>query len=107
MGAGLYVLLVLIGIFVFVRMPVSESFLFTHAPAKNRATLLGVYFLGSSAGGGIFTPLIGWPSDKYDFRYSFSIIALCVLALIAICGIILLILRQEGKPHKPADASAN
>jgi MFS family permease len=63
MGGGLYVLLVLIGSFVFIRMPVSESFLFEHAPAKRRSTLLGVYFLGSSLGGGVFTPVVGWLSD--------------------------------------------
>ena len=59
MGLGLYGLLVLIGVFVFTRMPVSESFLFTHAPARQRATLLGVYFLGSSAGGGVLGGGVG------------------------------------------------
>ena len=97
MGVGLYVLLALIGVFVFVRMPVSESFLFTHAPARQRATLLGVYFLGSSVGGGVFTPVIGWLSDRFDFRYSFALIALAILVLTLICGAILALLRQEGQ----------
>lgn len=96
-GAGLYVLLVLIGVFVFVRMPVSESFLFAHAPPRQRATLLGVYFLGSSVGGGVFTPVIGWLSDRYDFRYSFAFIALAILVLTVICGVILASLRREGQ----------
>jgi MFS family permease len=95
MGPGLYVLLVLIGVFVFMRMPVSESFLFAHAPDRQRATLLGAYFLGSSAGGGVFTPVIGWLSDRYDFRYSFAVIALAILALTLICGVILAVLRRE------------
>ena len=97
MGAGLYILLILIGVFVFARIPVSESFLFAHAPARQRATLLGVYFLGSSAGGGVFTPLIGWLSDHYDFRYSFAVIALILVVLTVICGVILIGLRQEGR----------
>ena len=97
MGPGLYILLVLIGVFVFTRMPVSESFLFAHAPARQRATLLGVYFLGSSVGGGVFTPVIGWLSDRHGFRYSFAFIALAILALAMICGVILVALRRQGE----------
>ncbi|UCF98519.1 MAG: MFS transporter [Spirochaetaceae bacterium] len=97
MGVGLYILLILVGMFVFVRMPVSESFLFAHAPARQRSTLLGVYFLGSNLGGGVFTPVIGWLSDRYGFRYSFAVIALAVLVLTLICGALLAGLRQEGK----------
>jgi FSR family fosmidomycin resistance protein-like MFS transporter len=97
MGWGLYVLLVLLGVFVFTRMPVSESFLFIHAPARQRATLLGVYFLGSSAGGGVFTPVVGWLSDRYDFRYSFAAVALGILVLMLICGVVLVALRREGQ----------
>jgi FSR family fosmidomycin resistance protein-like MFS transporter len=97
LGAGLYALMVLIGVFIFVRMPVSESFLFTHAPPRYRATLLGVYFLGSSAGGGVFTPVVGWLSDRHGFRYSFAAVALAILVLTVLCGLILLGLRDEMK----------
>jgi MFS family permease len=97
LGAGLYALMVLIGVFIFVRMPVSESFLFAHAPRRYRATLLGAYFLGSSAGGGVFTPFIGWLSDRHDFRYSFAIVTLALVILTVLCGAILLGLRNELK----------
>jgi FSR family fosmidomycin resistance protein-like MFS transporter len=97
MGVGLYILLILIGVFAFMRMPVSDSFLFAHAPARYRATLLGVYFLGSSAGGGVFTPVIGWLSDRSGFRYSFAVIALSMVVLTVICGAVLALLRQEGR----------
>jgi MFS family permease len=105
MGAGLYVLLILIGLFVFVRMPVSESFLFSHAPAKQRSTLLGVYFLGSSLGGGVFTPVLGWLSDRYGFRYSFALIAVSILILTIICGAILIIYRQAGRETETSRCS--
>jgi MFS family permease len=101
MGVGMYGLLVLLGVFTFVRMPVSESFIFENAPAKRRATLLGVYFLGSSAGGGIFTPLIGWLSDTRDFQYSFALIALALLVLTIVCGVLLFLLRKEASAIKP------
>ena len=106
MGVGLYILLVLVGMFVFVRMPVSESFLFLHAPARHRATILGFYFLGSSGGGGVFTPVIGLLSDRYDFRYSFPMIALILVVLTVVCGVILAGLRQEGKSEEALQVSA-
>jgi MFS family permease len=97
MGVGLYALLVLIGAFVFIRMPVSESFLFEHAPSKNRSTLLGVYFLGSSLGGGVFTPVVGWMSDHNGFRFSFAIVALVMVVLTALCGVLLIVFRRSGQ----------
>ena len=97
MGAGLYILFILIGLFVFIRMPVSESFLFSHAPVKQRSTLLGVYFLGSSLGGGVLTPVIGWLSDRHGFRYSFAVVAISILILTVVCGAILGIYRQAGR----------
>ena len=97
MGAGLYILFILIGLFVFIRMPVSESFLFSHAPVKQRSTLLGVYFLGSSLGGGVLTPVIGWLSDRHGFRYSFAVVAISILIVTVVCGAILGIYRQAGR----------
>jgi len=93
---GLYLVLILIGVFIFVRMPVSESFLYSHAPANRRSTLLGVYFLGGSLGGGVLTPVIGWLTDLYGFEQSFSLIALALLVTTVVCGTILLIFRPKG-----------
>jgi FSR family fosmidomycin resistance protein-like MFS transporter len=106
MGAGVYILLVLIGLFMFMRMPVSESLIFAQAPARQRSTLLGVYFLGSNLGGGVFTPLVGWLSDRHGFLYSFTAVALAILILAVVCGVILASLRREGRraPESPQTA---
>lgn len=104
-GPGLYLLFVLIGVFVFVRMPVSEAFLFANAPARQRATLLGVYFLGSSVGGGVFTPLIGWLSDVRNFQFSFAVIAVILLVLTVVTGIVLTMLRHEGRRSVKPEAT--
>jgi MFS family permease len=100
------VLLALIGVFLFVRMPVSESFLFAHAPLRQRSTLLGVYFLGSNLGGGVFTPVIGWLSDLHGFRYSFAAIALGIVALTIVCAAILVLYRGEGRKIRGGAVSA-
>jgi FSR family fosmidomycin resistance protein-like MFS transporter len=105
MGAGIYILLVLIGVFLFMRMPVSESFLFAQAPARQRSTLLGVYFLGSNLGGGVFTPVVGWLSDRHGFRYSFTAVALAILVLAGVSGVILAAFRREGEPARRSPAT--
>jgi MFS family permease len=88
-GVALYIVLLLIGSFIFVRMPVSEAFLMGEAPSRMRATLLGVYFLGSSVGGGVFTPALGHLADDYGFRRSFDLAAGSLLAVTAVCAALL------------------
>lgn len=109
-GLLFYVLLVLTGVFIFVRMPVSEAFLFQHAPSRSRSTLLGVYFLGASSGGGVFTPLIGRIADVQGFERSFLMVAAAILAVTLVCGLILAVLRgeeREGeKTAAPGEAKA-
>ena len=39
-------------------------------------------------------------SDRFDFRYSFALIALILLVLTVICGAILAGLRQEGRSRE-------
>ncbi len=85
-----------IGVFIFVRMPVSESFLFSHAPARGRSTLLGVYFLGASLGGGVFTPVIGRLSDLHGFPHSFALAAAALLVTTVVCGGLLAVFRGTG-----------
>jgi len=89
-GFALYALLVLVGLVIFVRMPVSESYLTSEAPARSRSLLLGVYFLGSSVGGGVFTPLIGAGIDRHGFARSFALLAviLLVVTVAAVVGLV-------------------
>ena len=105
-GPGLYLLLILIGVFIFVRMPVSESFLFSHAPARSRSMLLGVYFLGASLGGGVFTPVIGRLSDLHGFQHSFGLVAGALLVTTVLCGGLLAIFRGAGRETIDASPAA-
>ncbi len=93
-GIGLYVLFILLGLFMFIRMPVSESLIIDKTPIRLRSAVLGVYFLGSSVGGGAFTPLVGWLSDNYGFRRSFTVNAAIILGLIVVCAVVLALSRE-------------
>ena len=88
-GIGIAVLLVLIGAFLYVRMPVSESYIIGQVPERNRSTVLGIYFLGSMEGAGILTPVMGNLIDNFGFSTSFSIAGATVLGITLLCSFFL------------------
>jgi MFS family permease len=82
-------LLLLIGIIIYVRMPVSESYIIKKAPPRNRSTILGIYFFSSMEGGGILTPVMGHLIDHFGFGYSFTIAGAVLVGVTLLCGILL------------------
>ncbi len=88
-GIGIRALLVLIGIFIYVRMPVSEAYIIGQTSERNRSTILGLYFLSSMEGGGLLTPVMGYLIDNFGFYTSFSIAGAIILGVTFICSIFL------------------
>jgi len=86
---GILILLLLIGIIIYVRMPVSESYIIRHTSPRNRSTILGIYFFGSMEGGGILTPVAGYLIDHYGFGTSFTISGALLLIVTFICALLL------------------
>ena len=99
-GPLFYILMVLTGVVIFIRMPVSESFLVGETAGKLRSTILGIYFFSSSLSGGLVTPVIGRLADKIDFRTSFRITALFLFILVVLCMVLLLAVRGNKKSKK-------
>ena len=88
-GIGSAVLLVLFGVFLYVRMPVSEAYIVGQAPERHRSTILGIYYFSAMEGGGVLAPVMGYLIDKLDFYTSFTIAAAVVLGVTLICSIFL------------------
>ena len=86
---GVLTLLLLIGVIIYVRMPVSESYIIRHTSPRNRSTILGIYFFGSMEGGGILTPVAGYLIDHYGFGVSFTISGALLLGVTFICSFLL------------------
>ncbi len=86
---GVGILLLIIGIIIYVRMPVSEAYIIAQTPEHRRSAVLGIYFFSSMEGGGVLTPLLGYLIDHLGFYYSFSLAALILLATTLICAIFL------------------
>jgi MFS family permease len=86
---GVLTLLLLIGVIIYVRMPVSESYIIRHTSPRNRSTILGIYFFGGMEGGGILTPVAGYLIDHYGFAVSFTISGALLLAVTFVCSLLL------------------
>ncbi len=107
MGPLYIVLLLGLGIFQFVRMPVSESFIVAETTPKIRTTMLGIYFFGGAMGGGLLTPVLGWMIDRIAFQESFRIMAL-ILSVLAVVGTVAIIFtRSPEKRRKVAQSGAS
>ncbi len=83
-------LLLLIGIVIYVRMPVSESYIIKKTSPRSRSTILGIYFFSSMEGGGVLTPVMGHLIDHYGFAVSFTIAGSILVAMTLVCGYFLL-----------------
>jgi len=86
-GLGIGVLLHLIGMSLDSRMPVSEAYITTHVPERNRSTILGIYYFGSRGGPGLITPVIGFLIDQFGFHTSFTIVGAIIVVVTLLCSI--------------------
>ena len=89
-GFGFGSLLLVIGIIVMIRMPVSEAFLVSEVPNRYRSTFLGIYFFSAIEGGGVLTPVMGSLIDHYGFYVSFTLAAVSLVLVTVICAFFLL-----------------
>ena len=92
---GIGILLLALGIIIYVRMPVSESYILAHTPERKRSAVLGVYFFAGMEGGGILTPLMGYLIDHLGFFVTYTLAASMIVLTTLICGILL---RGGSKP---------
>ena len=88
-GIGNSTLLVLIGVIMYVRMPVSEAYIISHTSKHNRSTILGIYYFSTMEGGGVLTPVMGYLIDQFGFFSGFTVAGAAVLAVTLICSIFL------------------
>jgi MFS transporter, FSR family, fosmidomycin resistance protein len=91
---GIGALLLLIGMIIYVRMPVSEAYIISKTSERNRSTILGIYFFGNMEGSGLLAPLMGYMIDHLGFYLSFSIAAIALVVVTSACS---LLLRSSAK----------
>ncbi len=71
-------LLVLIGMCQWGRMPVSESYVMSETPERGRSTILGFYYAGGRAFPGLISPIVGVITDHWGIGVSYAAIAITI-----------------------------
>lgn len=86
---GVVMLLLLMGITIYVRLPVSEAYILGQTSERRRSSVLGIYYFGNMEGGGIFTPVMGYFIDRFGFSSTFTLAGGSVAAVALICSVLL------------------
>jgi len=86
---GARILLLMIGMIIYVRMPVSEAYIVAKTPAHNRSAILGIYYFSHMEGGGVLTPVMGYMIDRLGFHLSFTIAGFLLVAVTLIGSLLL------------------
>ena len=84
---GVGCLLFVMGVFNYIRTPVSETYLVGQTTERNRSTVLGIYYLSTYEGGGVLTPVMGLLMDHHGFDVSFAMAGAILLLLFLTCWI--------------------
>jgi len=88
-GLGFGALLLLIGIIMYIRMPVSEAYIVGRTPERHRSTIMGLYYFSSMEAGGVLAPIMGSFIDQFGFHPSFTIAAAVIVTVTLICSVFL------------------
>ncbi len=79
------IILVLIGIFNYMRSVISEVYILEQTFEKHRSTVLGIFYLGSTEGSGLLTPIVGLLIDKFGFNVSYVVVGFSILTATIVC----------------------
>ncbi len=88
-GLSIGALLLIFGIVMYIRMPVSEAYIIGQTSERHLSTVLGIYYFSAMEAGGILAPVMGSLIDRFGFDYSFNIAAIAVVAVTLTCSVFL------------------
>jgi FSR family fosmidomycin resistance protein-like MFS transporter len=84
---GIFSLLIAIGIIIYIRMPVAESYIVEAAAPHRRATIMGIYYFSSMEAGGVLTPAMGYLIDHVGFPWTFTIAGGLLMLVTLVCSL--------------------
>ena len=103
-GAGFVVLLALTGIFGYLRMPVSESFILSLTPNRRRSTIFGIYYASSQPASSLLALGIGILIDNFGFKPAFNITSGIIIGITILAAFYFWKTRENKQPS-PYSAS--
>ena len=75
----------IMGITTFVRLPVSESYIFAQTTERNRSTIYGIYYFSMTESGAVFLPVMGSLLDRFGFYTSFTAASVAIVVVLLAC----------------------
>ena len=84
-GISLFALIWVMGITTFVRLPVSESYIFSQTTERNRSTIYGIYYFSMTESGGVFALAMGFLIDRFGFYTSFTAVSVAIIVVVLAC----------------------
>jgi MFS family permease len=84
---GIGAILLVLGMFTYVRMPLSEAYIIEKTPARHRSTVYGIYYCAMQESGTVLLPVMGWLIDSYGFHSSFTMASVAIIAVTLICSV--------------------
>jgi len=102
LGPTLYILLFFHGLVMAIRMPVTEVFIMTQAPAKHRSKIFGVYYSTMQYTGAIFAIPGGYFVERFGFDTMFTWAAVGVTAVAIITAFFIF----DANDHYHAEADS-
>jgi MFS family permease len=96
LGVSISAILLLLGMTQYMSMPVTEVYVISHAPKKNRSTVLGVYYFASRGGLGLLAPVMGYFIDHYSFSTAF-LFAGTVMGAVGVISTVVIALSRESR----------
>jgi MFS family permease len=87
LGFGFYLMLFIMGLNMAIRMPVTEVFIMSQTPAKNRSTIFGVYYSTMQYTGAIFAPIMARLVEHFSYQTMFTFSAFAVTAVAVVTSL--------------------
>lgn len=80
---GLALVMLLSGMAMYTRMPVSEAYIIGQTTERNRSLVYGIYYFSMTETGAVFAPIMGYLMDNYGFTncFTWASIAIVVVTL--------------------------
>jgi MFS family permease len=86
-GWGFYALLITIGIMLYTRMTVTESYIVGQTSEHNRSTVFGIYYFGAIESGGLLTPAVGYGIDNFGFTPTYIAVGAASVLFTLVCAV--------------------
>ena len=76
----------ILGVTMFIRLPVSEAYIIGQTAERNRSTIYGIYYFSMTETSAVFAPLMGLIIDRFGFYTGFNIASVAIVIVVLACS---------------------